>query len=49
MTASDGVTVTVRGVAPKVEITNVEFTAIGSKVQRSKRREVVKEATNLAY
>jgi len=37
MTASDIVTVTVRVTAPKIEITNVEFSAVGSEVQGVQR------------
>lgn len=40
MTASDVVTVTVKIVAPKIEITNVGFSAAGSEAKYSMRREI---------
>jgi len=38
MTASDIVTVDVKVVAPKVEITNVEFSVVGSEGEHSIQR-----------
>lgn len=40
MTASDIVTVTVRVAAPKIEIANVEFSAVGSEAGRSMHEEI---------
>ena len=45
MTASGIATVTVKAAAPKIEITNVEFSVVSSETQgakRSMRREIVK-------
>ena len=40
MTASDIVTVTVKAPAPRIEIVNVEFRAVGSEAGRSMHEEV---------
>jgi len=42
MTASDIVTVTVKTAAPKIEIVNVEFSAISSSLTHSMRGETAK-------